>query len=358
MKKSTRITGYLASFIFLAGAIFKMQHWPGAGILFTIGCLAFSFAYAIPLFMEKRKLAADPYSKFITIWILVLMIVLPLAFLFKVQHWPGGGSFALITYVLIAISIPLLILYATRSKDPIKALNIHNEAIVVIYLLSFIIITFSTNISKQVLDVFIPINRTVLKEMKFQEARSNELYATIESAVAENNIGTNFFEKAKEVKNSSDSLCSYIVSLEEMMVRSTGQENWDSDSIELVLDKANIDELTEIFIEPDGPQKGLELKQKLVKYKEMMDQNTNSRGKEIIGLFFNTDDPKSGEDVIYDTWVIDKFYHKPMVSVLVELNQMRSNIRMLEAETMIYLKVLAAKAITNDASRNEKNEKE
>ena len=348
------ITGYLATFIFLAGAIFKMQHWPGAGILITLGCLGFSIGYAIQLFMEKLKLAEDSYSKFIAIWILVLMIVFPIAVLLQVQYWLRGGLFALITYILITISLPLLIFYATKSKGSIKNLNSHNEAIVVIYLLSFMIITFSANISNQVLNVFIPIDHTVLKEMKFHEAKSNELYATIESAVAGNNAGTNYFEKAKEVKNTSDSLCSYIVSLEEMMVKSTGQENWNTDSVELVWEKDNLDALTKIFIEPDGPQKGIELKQKLIKYKEIMYQNTNSRGKELMGLFFNTDDPKSGEEVIYDTWVIDKFYHKPMVSVLVELNQMRSNIRMIEAETMIYIQAMAAKAINNDASHNDK----
>ena len=344
MKKSTLIIGYLVTCIFLLGAIFKMQHWPGAGPLILFGCLGFSFAYAIPLYLEKRKLTVDSYSKFIAMWVMIIMVFIPVAILFKVQHWPGAGLFVKITYPLIALSIPLLIAHAVKSKETLKNLNFHNEAIVAIFLFAFIIITFTANISKQVLDAFVPVDHTIMKTIKLQETKCNNLYTTIENVVAGNEAGIVFLEKAKKVKSESDSLCDFITSIGKKMVSLTGQEDWNSDALELVMAKSSTNAPDELMI---IDQFGIALKQKLISYKEKMDQNTNNQGKEISALFFNTDDPKPGKDGITSTWESEKFEHLPMISVLVELNQMKSNIRMLEAETLVYLQAAANNALND-----------
>jgi len=49
MKLATYIIGALSSMLFIVGVLFKIQHWPSAGILLTIGLGIFGIIF-IPIF--------------------------------------------------------------------------------------------------------------------------------------------------------------------------------------------------------------------------------------------------------------------------------------------------------------------
>ena len=49
MKLAMYILGTVSSMLFVIGALFKIQHWPGAGVMLTLGLAAFG-AIFIPLF--------------------------------------------------------------------------------------------------------------------------------------------------------------------------------------------------------------------------------------------------------------------------------------------------------------------
>jgi hypothetical protein len=339
MKKSTLITGYLTAFIFLIGVIFKSLHYPYAGILITIGCVLFALAYGIPLFLEKNKVATNSYQKFFNLFILILILVIPTAFIHKIMHWPYAGILVNLSNILLLIGIPLIIFNAVKSKDSLKKLNFHSEAILFIMLTAFSIFILFSNTNKTILNAFAPIGNTVIAEMKYQESKSNELFTTLENAVNSNTATASYLEKAKAVKNASDSLNIYITELEKLMITATEQTDGNPDSLETIKAKAEFAEVHKVLFKDQ--QKAKELKEKLVAYKELLGQNTNSRGKDIITIFFNTDDPlpKAGDTM---TWEEAKFEQQPLVAVLLTLNQTRSNIRLLEAETMTYLQAVAA----------------
>lgn len=355
MKKRTMITGYAAALMVLAGLVFKLQHWPGASILIVSGSAIFSFGYGILLFLEKRKATEESLPKYIAIWVLLLMIVIPVSFAFKMQHWPGASVGIIASHLLLFLSIPVLIIYAIKTKDPLKKLNFHNEVIIIILLAAFSIFVWKMRINKTILETFIPLNQTVVSEMKYHEAKSNELFTTMESAVNASNAGKSFFEKAKEVKNACDSLSDLIISYEKEMVKLSGQENCNVDSLTLWA-KDNVNFPAAFMIVAGNGEK---LKNELISFKEKIDQRTNSRGKEVIALFFNTDDPKPVEgETMPRTWLSMKFQYVPMIAVLFELNQIRANIRLLEAETMIYLQAMVAKAVTNSTATANEEKKE
>lgn len=333
--------GNLAIFTFLVGAIFKMQHFPGANILIIVACLCFSFGYAVPLYLEKSKAATDSYSKGISFWVLLLMVVFPIAFMFKLLHFPFANIVFLFTIGLVIISIPFLIYYAFKTKDNVKKINFQNEMMVSIFLVSCIVIMFA--FGKRDFDSYIPINRYVMKEIKFHETKSNELFAVIHNSVAEKSYGDIYIKKAKEVKGISDSLCNYILSVEKLLAEYVGQSDWNTDSIESLWDKSNTTASTNILVAKDGQQKGVELKLKINRFKEVMGPLTSDRGKELIALLFNTGDVKcEGETV---AWEVDKFQSAPLIAVITELNQIRSGIRTLESETMSYIQAMTARAI-------------
>jgi len=339
MKKSTLFTGYLTSFLILIGVIFKGLHYPYAGPLISIGCIAFSLTYGIPLFIEKNKIATNSYQKFINIFVLILILLIPTGFLFKVQHWPYANILVNLSNILLLIGIPILIISAIKSKDPLKNLNFHNEAVLFILITGFSFFIFLTKIDKSILNALASNGNTVIAEMKYHETKSNELFTTLENAVNSNTAGKAYLDKAKEIKNASDSLNIYIISLEKLLITTSKQKDGNPDSLQTIEANADFGVVHRVFFKEQS--KALELKQKLVAYSELVGQNTNSRGKEIINLFFNTDVHQSVKgDTL--TWEEAKFQRLPLVAVLLTLNQIRSNIRLLEAETMTYLQAIAA----------------
>ena len=56
MKKAERILGIIATFLIIAGLIFKELHWPGAGVMMIIGIMLMNFGYLpIQLFHQWRQ---------------------------------------------------------------------------------------------------------------------------------------------------------------------------------------------------------------------------------------------------------------------------------------------------------------
>ena len=59
MKNSTNLFGFLASFMISTGVLFKMFHWPSAGIILFAGFLVLNFGF-LPLFFFNKKKKMNP----------------------------------------------------------------------------------------------------------------------------------------------------------------------------------------------------------------------------------------------------------------------------------------------------------
>lgn len=57
MKRAVYLTGFLASFIISTGIIFKMMHWPYAGIIMFTGFIALNIGFLPLYFYDKYKAA-------------------------------------------------------------------------------------------------------------------------------------------------------------------------------------------------------------------------------------------------------------------------------------------------------------
>ena len=337
MKKSTWIIGLSAAIIILLGVAFKVHHWPGASILILIGCSAIS-VYGLLQFFDRKPLADTTIKKFVNICTTAALFIIPLSFLFKVQHWPGAAIGLHVSHVLILLMIPLLIVHAVKEKEAGKKLNFQNEAILFIALVAFSVFVWQTRISKHVLDSFILQDISVKKEIIYQKTKADDLFNTLESAVKSSNRAQSYLTKATDVRLKTDSLIGFIKEIGDSMLFTGGVLKPNMDSIMNLPQKDNTDISAQMMVLRG---KGEVLKARLNTYKEALETVTNSRGKNIIELFFNTQDPPQKEDKL-DTWVTERFQHLPLIAVLINLNDMISHIRMLEAETMLYIQAMAA----------------
>jgi hypothetical protein len=137
MKKLTLISGVVSSIIVLIGVLFKIMHWPGANVALTVGIVIFAVVYALLLFIDKQKLASTKIQKLSNFFVMLAMIIISAGFLFKMQHWPGAGVLVYISNVALFVLIPIIFINASKETNAVKKLNFYNESIVIVFLLAF-----------------------------------------------------------------------------------------------------------------------------------------------------------------------------------------------------------------------------
>jgi len=93
---------FVSIFLFLVGAFFKMQHWPGANAGVAIGLLLFCFSF-LPLIIkyryEKRKHIFTTKHVILSFADLASLILIFLFVLFKYLHWQGAAAILIIGVV-------------------------------------------------------------------------------------------------------------------------------------------------------------------------------------------------------------------------------------------------------------------
>jgi hypothetical protein len=131
MKQKIYILGVISAMIVFAGTIFKINHYPGAGIMITAGIAALVLLF-LPLALANHY-RADGNRKNLLLYIVtyITCFVVFTAMLFKLMHWPYAG-------IMLIIGLPfpyvvfLPVFIGVTSKD--KNFNIYNTAFVLFLL--------------------------------------------------------------------------------------------------------------------------------------------------------------------------------------------------------------------------------
>lgn len=85
------ISGLLAGMLFIFGTLFKIQHWPGAGAILAMAAL-FGILFFVPaLLVNKLQDIENKSMKPVYIFGAIGMICYAGGMFFKIQHWPLAG---------------------------------------------------------------------------------------------------------------------------------------------------------------------------------------------------------------------------------------------------------------------------
>lgn len=118
MKKIMMAGGFLSVLAFLVGSFFKVMHYPGAGIMLTLGILLISFFFLPLVFILKAKEVNTGLEKLTVALGTLLGILFCLDILFTVNHWPGATMLWYSTISLsIFVFIPLYTFTGTRRPE-------------------------------------------------------------------------------------------------------------------------------------------------------------------------------------------------------------------------------------------------
>lgn len=106
-KTLMNLSAFVGGSMLMAGILFKVMHWPGANILLLSGWVFIIGLFLPVILWSKLKEAQSVKEKFIYSLGVVAAIVFELATLFKIMHWPGAGIFMVSgAFLLISCFLP------------------------------------------------------------------------------------------------------------------------------------------------------------------------------------------------------------------------------------------------------------
>jgi len=118
MKQKTYIFGVLTALIIFTGAIFKINHWAGAGILLTTGLATLVLIFLPVALINNYKAEGNRQNRLLYIVTCVTCFVIFTSMLFKIQHWPYAGL--LLTVALpfpYVVFLPVFLAVTSKNKN-------------------------------------------------------------------------------------------------------------------------------------------------------------------------------------------------------------------------------------------------
>jgi hypothetical protein len=151
MKQKIYILGLVSSMILVTGAVFKFSHWPAAAILMTTGTFLLLILFLPAALINNFKANGNSQNKILYIVTYITCFVVFTGMLFKIQHWPFAGLAIMIALPFPFIVFLPVWLYVTSK---IKNFDINNT-IYVLFLLSLQAVfntLLALNVTKEKID--------------------------------------------------------------------------------------------------------------------------------------------------------------------------------------------------------------
>jgi len=154
MKNFTYLFGLTSAIITIVGSLFKKMHWPGAGILITVGLVLIVLVFLPLYFITNYREQAEKKNPIYAIVGYLTLALLLAGAVFKIMHWPGAGKmiYASIGFLLIGF-VPLYVVNAFQRSGKEKA----NLPYIVMLLvgISIVMLFSNINMSKDLLDIYL-----------------------------------------------------------------------------------------------------------------------------------------------------------------------------------------------------------
>lgn len=151
MKHNIYILGIVSAMLLLTGTTFKMQHWPAASIILTLGTFSLLAVFLPAALVNHYKANGNKQTRILYIVTWLTCFVVFVSMLFKISHWPFAGYL-----VLIAVPFPFVVflpvwLYVTSKINNFDI----NNTIYILFLLAIqavFSVLLALNVSREKID--------------------------------------------------------------------------------------------------------------------------------------------------------------------------------------------------------------
>ena len=131
MKQKIYILGVITTIILTTGAILKVNHWPAAGILITAGTLILVIFFIPVALIDNYKAEGNSKNRMLYIVTGITCFVVFTGMLFKLMHWPHAGIALIIALPFpFIVFLPVFLIVTSRNKN----FNIYNTIFVLLLL--------------------------------------------------------------------------------------------------------------------------------------------------------------------------------------------------------------------------------
>jgi len=131
MKQKIYILGEITAIVTLMGTIFKVNHWPAAGIMLTAGMVTFVLAFLPLALIDSYRGDENKLNKPLYIVTGVTGFVIFTGMLFKIRHWPYAGPLLSIALIFpYVVFLPVFFIVTLRNKN----FNIYNTVFILLLL--------------------------------------------------------------------------------------------------------------------------------------------------------------------------------------------------------------------------------
>ena len=327
MKKFMYILGTIAPSFLIIGAICKLQHWPGANVLITLGTFLLAVVY-LPVFamvsIRDTRGKGKRANKSLYITGVISGFIFLTGILFKINHWPGAGiTLTFSVLFMVVVFIPILVTHALRDKE--NQLQNFSILIFILAMMAVNIMVFALKISKNVL------NSMVVTAM--DNMATSELIKSRSALMLENLPN----DPVKLIAEKTDALDQLLQTMMVDILIATHENNREAVAPDNKIDlkKAYYFDFhngTEqvIFGKNLTGGKGEELQTALEEYGELLRNHSGAELKDAIKNTLYTG-PMQEEQV---SWLIFHFDKAPMISALNILSDLQLKIRFLEGEVL------------------------
>lgn len=174
------ISGMICGMLTVIGSLFKIQHMYGSAVLLTLGLGGMALIF-LPLYVVTRIREAREKQEPLNLGYYILGVIAGILFiagaLFKILHWPGAGMVLIVSWLMVAvILLPLLILNILKQKE-----NRVNNLFLVILALSFIALLVLSQLGRPTSEAYygyIAGEGKIMGQVDFMSRQSDVLMET------------------------------------------------------------------------------------------------------------------------------------------------------------------------------------
>lgn len=131
MKQKIYILGVVTALIIFTGIIFKVNHWPAAGILLTLGLVTLVLVFLPLALISHYNGEGNRQNLLLHIVTWLTCFVVFTGILFKIMHWPFAGTILTIALIFpYVVFLPVFLVTTSKNKN----FNIYNTVFILLLL--------------------------------------------------------------------------------------------------------------------------------------------------------------------------------------------------------------------------------
>ena len=321
MKNKIYIFGIVLPILFAIGAIFKINHFAGAGIAISVSIMLFSLVFSPMALVSAYR--AEKKHAFVYIIGGITIAINFIAALFKIMHWSGAGIALTIGIIIpFVLFLPAYLIYQGKKG----ARNMKN-LILVLFLLVYISAMdamMALNVSKAIIDDALLVNDHYELLSAYYQGSTQDHLSDLDSADLTN---------GRRLADETNQLVREINELKEVLVLEVTKDNDEAVSKESGIDiykvigKDNWNVSSQVMI---GENRAQDLKQSIIEYMDFLNELTKNQHVAFIDKYLNTGDFE-WEGNMY-TWEEIHFEGAMLVWAINHLTSLEFRVRMVEDE--------------------------